>query len=268
MIKMVVSDLDGTLLNSDHELTESTFKAIQLLRNKGIIFTIATGRPDQLVKEYVGKLNINEPVIMYNGSVIGHPFHEKRVSEYVLPSEIVRDIINYCEKENIIYMPYTKEMIISKPNYRVDYFEERNKQLIDDYKAVFKDIRDIEEIVSLPIHKILLIENNESKHTKVIDFYKKYDALSIVSSQKGFIDINPSGVNKGKALKELANYYNVSIEDIVVFGDQDNDAAMLEVAGTGVAMANASKSARQAADETTLSNDENGVANWIFNYFK
>lgn len=268
MIKMVVSDLDGTLLNSHHEVTEKTKEAIHYLRQLGIHFTIATGRPDQLVKEYVGELDINDPVIMYNGSVIGHPFQKERILEHVLPKDRVNEIFEFCEQEEIICMPYTKEMIISRPNYRVDYFLERNQSLPEAYQAIFKDIRDVKDIVSLPIHKILLIENDELKHRRITDKFSKYHDMTVVSSQKGFIDINPIGVNKGVALEQLAKHHNVSLDDVLVFGDQDNDVSMLEVAGHSVAMKNASQKALAAADEQTGSNDEDGVANWILMHLK
>jgi len=264
MIKMVVSDMDGTLLNSDLEISNENLQAIEALRKKGIRFCVATGRPEQLVKEYIEPLKMKDPMIMYNGSVIGHPFQEEKLYELRLADEDIRAIVEYCEANDIIYMSYAKDKLISKPNYRVSFFEERNKKLDEKNKCVFEDIRDIDKMISEnSISKILLIENDPEKFKKAKDFVSGYPQFEIASSQKGFIDINPQGASKGNALKVLANHFGYKLDEIVVFGDQDNDVSMLKVAGIGVAMANASKAARSVANDTTSSNNDNGVAKWL-----
>lgn len=264
---MVVADLDGTLLQPDLSLSKKTKEAINLLRQHDIIFTIATGRPDQLVKEVVDTLAIDIPVIMYNGSVIGHPFKRERLYEHVIDKAIVRDVITYCEQENITYMPYHRDMILSRPNPRLAFFEKRNQSLPKQQQATFKDIDQITNITDYKFHKILLIEYDPKRHQVISDIMAQKEGISVVSSSVGFIDINPVGNNKGKALIRLAEHFNVTMDEIVVFGDQDNDIEMLEVAGIGVAMQNASKDALAVADQVTDSNADDGFANWVFKYF-
>ncbi|AIO19218.1 Putative phosphatase YwpJ [Candidatus Izimaplasma bacterium HR1] len=264
MIKMVVSDMDGTLLNSNLEISQKNLDAIEGLREKGIRFCIATGRPEQLVKEYIEPLNMKDPMIMYNGSVIGHPFQDEKLYDLKLEKKDIKEIIEYCELNDIIYMPYTKDMIISKPNYRVEFFQNRNEKLADKNKCIFEDIRDIDDIVNNhSINKVLLIENDQEKFEKTKELVANYSQFEIASSQKGFIDINPRGASKGNALKVLAKHFGYTLDEIVVFGDQDNDVSMLEVAGVSVAMANASENAKNAADHITSSNNDSGVAEWI-----
>ncbi|MEC9484252.1 MAG: Cof-type HAD-IIB family hydrolase [Candidatus Izemoplasma sp.] len=266
MIKMVVADLDGTLLKSDLSISNQTIEAINQLRDKGIIFTIATGRPEQLVKEVVDNLNIDIPVIMYNGSVVGHPFQEERLFEKGLDQKTVKEIITYCEQEQITYMPYHRDMILSHPNSRLSFYQKRNQKLPKKQRAVFKDITSVEAIEKYIFHKILLIEYDHKRYDEITEKMQTYDGISVVASNVGFIDINPLGVSKGDGLKRLADYFNVSLDDIVVFGDQDNDVSILAAAGIGVAMENASKKAKKAADEITDSNDEDGVARWIIQH--
>lgn len=264
MIKMVISDMDGTLLNSDLEISIENLQAIKALRQKGIRFCIATGRPEQLLKEYIEPLQMIDPMIMYNGSVIGHPFREKNIYQLKLKNDDIRSIVAYCEQHNVTYMSYSKSKLISRPNYRVDFFEQRNKKLNDKNRVIFEDIRDINKVVNEnDISKILIIENNPKKNKEVIVFLKNYPQLEIAASQQGFIDINPKGASKGNALKILADYFGYILDEIVVFGDQDNDVSMLEVAGIGVSMANASEKARNASTDTTSSNNDSGVAKWI-----
>ncbi len=263
MIKMVVSDMDGTLLNSDLQISAENLEAIKKIRNKGIRFCIATGRPEQLVKEYIEPLQMEDPMILYNGSVISHPFKHGKLFELKLDKDDVREIVEYCEENDIIYMPYTKDKIISKPNYRVDFFEERNKNLSEQNKCVFEDVRNIESIVKNDINKILLIEKNPTKFEEVYQKFSSNEKYTVASSQTGFVDINPLGASKGNALQILANHFGYSLDEVVVFGDQDNDVSMLEIAGTSVCMANGSDKAKAASDEITISNNESGFAKWI-----
>lgn len=257
--------MDGTLLRSDLSVSDRNIQAIEYLRNKGIHFTVATGRPDQLVKEYIGQLNLTEPLIMYNGSVVGHPFRQERLYEQSLAKEDVRRIVEYCEQKQIIWMCYTKDKIISKPNFRVDFFLQRNQTLPEEGRSIFEDIRDIDSIVNeYHVQKILLIEHNQDVYTETKAKLEQYDQFTIATSQHGFLDINPSGVTKGEALKKLAEHYHISLQDTVVFGDQENDISMLQIAGTSVAMGNATVHAKEIADYVTSTNNEDGFAQWVF----
>lgn len=264
MIKMVVCDMDGTLLNSDLKISDENLQAIKELRAKGIRFCVATGRPEQLIKEYIKPLNMKDPIIMYNGSVIGHPHSLENLYELKLKDEDIKEIISYCEDNDIICMPYAKNRIISKPNYRVSFFEERNKNLPEEERCIFEDISDIDKIVDENnINKILLIEKDNDKNKAIKEKLHLNNRFEIVSSQKGFIDINPLGASKGNALKVLADHFGYQMDEIVAFGDQDNDESMLNAAGIGVAMGNASLKARSAANDLTDTNDNDGVSKWI-----
>lgn len=261
MIKMAVFDLDGTLLNSSLEISNANLEAIDLLRKKGIRVVIATGRPEQLVKPYMSPLQMEDDLIMYNGSVIGHPFKEKRMYSLALPKESAKAIIQYCYDNDHIVMSYTKDFLVSKPNFRVDFFEKRNEVLPEINKAVFKDIESLDEIVNnYEINKLLIIEMDPDKYTKLRKDLSIYTDCEMVKSQKNFLDINPLGASKGAALAYLAKQYGYEPSEIIAFGDQDNDVSMLEFAGISVAMGNACLSAKDVSDYITLSNDEDGVA--------
>ena len=201
MIKMVVSDMDGTLLNSNLEISQENLQAIAKLRAQGIRFCVATGRPEQLLKEYVEQLQMEDPMIMYNGSVIGHPFQEQKLYELKLEKTDIRSIIEYCEENDIIYMAYTKDKLISKPNYRVDFFEKRNELLLEKNKCVFKDIRNIETIVNENnINKILLMKLNTSKSKKC---YYNIRSTKLLQVKKGLSILILKELQKGMPLKYL-----------------------------------------------------------------
>lgn len=266
MYKMVVSDLDGTLLKKDHSISNRNKMAIRKLREMGIHFIVATGRPDQLVKEYVSELNIDEEVIMCNGAVIGHPMKDERLLDLVIPENYVREIVGLCEKNNTIYLLYSHNKIVSKLNYRAQYFIKRNEHLPEEARSVFEIIDHPNQISDFNhFNKILIIEHNESLLNQIVEQLKKHEELEIVVSQKGFVDIVRHPSSKGNAVKIIADKYNISLDEIVVLGDQDNDVSMFKVAGKSVAMADASKLAREAANEITRDHENDGVAYWLEN---
>lgn len=264
MIKMVVSDMDGTLLKSDLSISKKNLEAIQYLRNKNILFSVATGRPDQLMKEYVDILQLKDPFIMYNGTVIGHPFLEERIYEKSLNTVDVKNIISYLDAHNIIYMIYTKERIISKPHYRSLFFQKRNASLKREHQSTIEDIPNVlEHIEQHKIIKILAIEHDKEKYMKLKSTLETNPNLSVVMSQEGFLDINPIGTSKGTALSYLADYYQLLPEEIVVFGDQENDVTMFQFAKTAIAMGNANEYVKNHATSVTASNNEDGFALWV-----
>lgn len=264
MIKLIISDMDGTLLKNDLSVSNNNLEAIKKIREKGIKFLVATGRPDQLMKEYVDLLGLNEPFIMYNGTVIGHPFMETRVYEKHLSTTDAYEIINYMESNDILYMVYTKDAIISKPHYRSDFFKKRNDKLDVTHQSNIVDIDNFKEKISdYKIIKVLAIEKNETKYNQMKRDLEKNKNLSVVKSQNSFLDINPAGTSKGIALSHLADYYQISKDEIIVFGDQDNDVPMFEFVTTSVAMNNANDNVKKHASKVTLSNEEDGFAVWI-----
>ena len=266
MIKLVAIDLDGTLLNKNLEIPQDNINAINTLKEKGIKVVIATGRPEQLVKPYVDLLEMENDLIMYNGSVIGHPFKDERFYKKSLSKESVNKIVTFCEKNDYLYMIYTKDAIISKPNYRVSFFEKRNENLIDKHKCVFKDVREMDKILDLDIQKILIIDKDELRYTFAHEYMSKLKDCSVVKSQNGFIDVNPKGTSKGEALRVYSENIGIKKEEIAAIGDQDNDVSMLEYATLSIAMENATDNAKEVCDFFTLSNNNAGVAYAINNF--
>jgi Cof subfamily protein (haloacid dehalogenase superfamily) len=269
MMKMIVADMDGTLLKNDLSVSERTLQAIRRIRDRGIRFAVATGRPDQLMKEYVDLLGLTEPIILYNGTVIGHPFQDERLFERVFDKDAIRPVLERLEADGSVYMVYTKDCILSKPNDRVRFFQARNERLEERLRSVFKVPSSIDEILmDHAVHKILVIEKDFAKFQALQAWFDGKREFSVAVSQKSFLDINPPSTSKGEALRMLARHYGIDPLDVVAFGDQENDVSMFEAAGIGVAMGNASEAVKTAADQTTLSNEEDGFAVWIENNLK
>jgi len=261
MIKMVVSDLDGTLLNDQGEISLINRNAIATLKDKGILFVIATGRPEQLVKQYVRQLEYHNDLIMYNGSVIGHPYRSTRKLSHIIDKDVLQSILEYGTNHHKLMMIYTQEAIYSNPNYRVDFFEKINQKLPEDQKAIFKPIGDdFSHLLQKDVNKVLFIERDEKSYEDMYAYLSTFQKVEIVKSQKGFIDVNPEYANKGNALRKLAEYYQIDLSEIMVIGDQENDISMIEIAGIGVAVSNASDYVKSFAKKIACSNNDHAVA--------
>jgi len=260
MIRLLAIDLDGTLLNSFHEISKENKQAIKKAQEQGVRVILATGRPEQLCKTIVKELDIKDDIIMSNGGVIGHPFKQEKVLSKTLNESIVKIVVDYCEANDIIYLLYTAGAIVSKPNFRVGFFENKNKNLPADEHVVFKGIDNIEDVYNIEPNKILVVEENEQKLLKAKVHFSAFDQISMVQSQATFIDVSPKNVSKGSALKAYAEYLKLEPSEVAAIGDQDNDVSMLEFAGTAVAMENATVDCLKVSNFVTLSNNAHGVA--------
>lgn len=263
MVKMVVSDLDGTLLNSNSEIPNRNKLAIKKLNELEIPFILASGRSDELMKAPVYELGIDHDVIMCNGGMIGNPINGNVSHNILLHEEEVKIIVNLCEENSIKYLLFNKSKISTQENYRVEYFRKQNSKYSKDQKINFTLIDDIEMFDQYDdVNKILILDE-KNNFISLFNDLKLPRELSVVVSQRGFVDINPPNVSKGAALKLISESYDIPLKNIAVFGDQDNDETMLEIAGYGVAMANASPKAKAAANYRTKSNVDDGFAYWL-----
>ena len=123
MYKLAVFDMDGTLLNSEHEISKENLKALDYLSEKGIKVLIATGRPAEFLKKHVRELQMDEFVITCNGSVISHPFKKDNLYESTIDKSTVNKIIDLCEESNYDYLVYANKAIVSKDNDRLRLYK-------------------------------------------------------------------------------------------------------------------------------------------------
>lgn len=267
MFKLAVFDLDGTLLDKDHNISDANVAAIDALKARGVKIMIATGRPDMLVKEYVKRLNIETPVISCNGAVVRNPFKKTVLLNKLIEKDYVKEIIEICQHQGHIYMAYSDGAIVTTDNYRTQYFLERNKTLDEDCRGNFVLEEDPAYISqTYPVNKILVIERDEDKYKGLHETFKKFKALSKVQSSKGFYDIMPDQTSKMNAIDHVIDHYNIDISQVVAFGDNYNDLAMLEHVGVAITMANGVQAVKAIADYISIDHNDSGVAHAINTY--
>jgi Cof subfamily protein (haloacid dehalogenase superfamily) len=261
--KLVVLDLDGTLLNDAHEITTETKEYLEELKSKGIKIVIATGRTFTAAKRYHNELKLDTPLISCNGGFIYDPIQEKVIDGHAIRKPTVLKIFQILLKNNTFFQFYSADKIYSTEiKYLLEAWSEENKNLeaedIINIEIIDDPIKII-ETTDESIFKLLAIEEDPETYNKLMDSLKTIDEIELVSSFTGAIDIMEKGITKGMALEFIANYLNIPMEQTLAIGDNNNDATMLKAAKIGIAMENATTLAKDNANELTDTNLNNGV---------
>jgi len=267
MYKLAVFDLDGTLLDRHHEISNDNKTALRRLSDSGCHIVIATGRPDMLVKEYLYQLNLDTPVISCNGAMIRQPISGQIFYQQVLPKKKALEVLSLCKDNNHIYMAYTSDAIVTTDNYRTKYFQERNKKLDESCRTRFIIEHDVKKISeNFDIYKILIIERDEKKYNLMKDRLEDLTGVTKVSSAKGFYDIMPLNTSKKNAIDQLIDHFNIKISEVVAFGDNYNDVEMLKHVGTAITTSNGVSDVKEISDFISIDHNDSGIAHAINSY--
>lgn len=267
-IKMIGLDLDGTLLNEKKELTARTKQALERAIDSGVQVVIATGRPMTGIPKELLQISGMKYIITSNGGRILDLDTGKVLFEHPVPhgkAEQILKITQEYETLNEIY--FDGQGFVQKKELGQIQLYVKNKAMQEYIVNTRCPIDDIWEKMNLmqgkgldKVHAIFArIEEMEEARVRV-------EALGDVvcsSSLGNNIEMNAPGVDKGEGLLKLGALLGISREEIMACGDGENDLAMIQKAGVGVAMANAVKAVRDAADYVTASNQEEGVARAI-----
>ncbi len=243
MKTLFISDLDGTLLNSNAKVSENTVRIINGLIEKGVYFTVATARSQRTAIPMTENININVPRVLMNGTVIYSP---DNIKYHSIPEKSVSEISALYNKHNLKGTMF--EMINNKliVHENISITNKENPIYItanNNYDILFPLERDIDKLDNI-------------SHTFYEDTY----------TGKWFLEIFSDKATKANAVKYLRQEYN--FDRIVCFGDNLNDITMFQESDLRVAVANAKPELKKLADFITLSNDDDGVAVWLEKNYK
>jgi len=202
------------------------------------------------------------PVISCNGALIRDWTTNEILYSRNIENNIALEIAMYLLKSNIHFMIYTTDMVYgSLGNPRMLLFERMNEAYYKGFEVPISVINeDLSFLNKLNILKVLIVAPHEEVLKLKDYFQKKYSELSIVSSNKGLLDIMANNISKGEALKHLAKAYNMNLKRCIAFGDNYNDISMFQEVGLSIAVGNAEEKVKNHATCVTLSNTEGGVA--------
>lgn len=264
-VKCVSLDLDGTLLNSNSEITAASKETILSLQENGIEVIINTGRAYQDVIKVPGIQDLNCPIVCVNGSILFSKTGEL-LFEATLDPSIYGPIFTILKELNVGILVYTNQggFPSTLPPLHHKTKEELNLLFRDfDYDELF-------EKQDLKVYKLIaLVHPSDLDKIEVVkNALAHVQNISMASSFPNNVEITSSEAHKGKALLRYADLTNIHFDEIYAFGDGGNDLSQFEVSTVAIAMDNAPQSIKDAATYVTKSNDEDGVTDAIKNYLK
>jgi 5-amino-6-(5-phospho-D-ribitylamino)uracil phosphatase len=258
---LIALDLDGTLLTNERTISPNTKKVIATAREQGHIVMIATGRPFRSSEMYYNELQLNTPIVNFNGAFIHHP-QDLRFGFYHSPVDIqvVNDIVEALDS-------FTFHNIIAEVMDDL-YFHCHDKKLIEIFQVGNPNVTtgDLRKFLTAPPTS-MLIHTTEQELNKIKQHLSGIHAEVIEqrswSAPWFVIEIIKSGLNKAVGIKRACEYFQIPKERVIAFGDEDNDLEMIEFAGKGIAMGNGIDPLKSIANGVTLTNQEDGVAVYL-----
>lgn len=260
--KLIAVDLDGTLLTSTNTISKKSKETIEKVLDFGHKVVIITGRDfygsikvaRELFNRHEGGL-----VASSNGALVFDLAKDKPVINHTIPREIVKEMIAYGKSLGLDYLIYHDNKILAEKDdaYDLDFLSKKNKLEVE-------IIKDLANKLDFDLNKLLFSAKPSLIEKVKSDFEEKFKGkVNPIHSMPQFLDCMPAGIHKGRSLLEIADFYGIDHKDTLAFGDEINDETMIELAGTGIAMANASDYVKNLADDICPTNDDDGIALYL-----
>ncbi len=261
--KMLVLDLDDTLLNDDYQISERNKQRLIEAQNKGVYVVLASGRPTQAMMKYANELELNKYgsfIISYNGAIITDIKNNLVIFEQMLTKEEIHDLHDFSIDNKLHILTYKNNQIISETESEFINVEKQLTGLSINKVNCFKS-----EIDQSAVKCILLDEPERLKNYEPILKESKKD-LSVAISKPFFLEVMPKGIDKAASIQRLANKLNIKQDEIIAVGNAGNDLTMIEYAGLGIWVDNVTPELRDRANVIVSSNNNDGVAEVVEKY--
>ncbi len=257
-IRLMLADVDGTLVTNDKILTERAIAAVKELKTAGVLFAITSGRPPRGMSMLIEPLELTTPIAAFNGGVFVHP-DMSVIEQHTIPDDITPAVIELLDGLGVDvwvyrgadwYVRNRKAPHVDREAWTVKF----EPTVVANYDAV-----------SDQVAKIVAINDDYDKVQRAVDAVRaKFgDHVSAARSQPYYGDITNPEANKGGVVKYLSRTLGIAPEEMATIGDQPNDVLMFAHSGLSIAMGNASHEVQKAARRVTTSNEEEGFANAV-----
>ena len=254
MIKLVATDIDGTILGESGEFTPRVRNCIKTMQEKGIKVVIVTGRMFAAAKQIAQRLNLTTPVVAYQGGMIKKSASSDEVLyDACIPPEDVKNIIEWARENRIHLNLYSNDVLyVEEDNPTIQQYASRQNL---SYKVTSFDNIELSNV-----NKLLAIDyTNADRVTNWINECRKsMPHLYIVKSTPYFCEFSTPEATKACAINVLKEYWNLKDDEVLTIGDQDNDIELLKAGGISVAMGNATDELKKYADYITDTVDNDG----------
>lgn len=258
-IKMVAIDCDETLVRSDNTISDYTVDVLHRLQQRGVAITIATGRMYQTAKPIGQALKLgNVPMILFSGGLIQELETGCKLFEQTVSIEVVRRIYELAKQYDWHIQSYVDDHLLCHHKTWQSALYEKQTGATAEFLG--------DKLYSLKTepNKLIAIDTVE-RINRIIEILTSRvgDMVTLVRSQKDFLEIVALNVSKGRALTQLALDNHISLEHIVSFGNAENDISMLRKTGYSVAVENATDHVKSVAHTICGHHNDDGVAHWI-----
>ena len=259
MKKIISLDIDGTLYTSDKKISPATKKALLRAQEKGCILVLASGRPTAGLVPIAEQLEMQKfhgMLLAYNGGVVIDFTTGKKIFSKEIPNNLAKKLLKHLENLPVNPIVDDGETIFTTDaeSFQVPYESQSNHLKI-------KIVENVHDAVNFSPAKVLIAAPEEILKKNIPAIKEPFKGeLDFVLSAPFYLEATLPGISKADALKKACEVLKISTEDIIAFGDAQNDIPMFEVAGYGVAMGNACDELKKIAKEITSTNDEDGIA--------
>lgn len=260
-MKLIATDVDGTLLRSDHTISERTRAAFAAAQEAGVRVVAISGRQPYSIGAIVKGSALMGPAVGSNGATITDLRSREVLMAKTLEVEVQRSLVAGLERS------FPALTVMAVRDGGDSYVAEHAYPGIDDAFAaqalweVSYEHADRDEVLGRPCGK-LVVRDEDATPAQLLAAARDLDLPGLHATTSGapFLEVGPDQVTKAAALRWLCQRWDIAPDDVVAFGDNLNDVEMLSFAGRGVAMSNAEPEAKEVADQVTASNDDDGVA--------
>ena len=257
-VRLLLSDVDGTLVRMDKVLTERSVEAVHSLHDAGIHFAVTSGRPPMGMSMLVEPLKLRTPLAAFNGGLVVDPEMEV-VEQLVIPDDLVAPTIDLLDSHGLSVWVYRGAdwLVRDVDGPHVDR-EAHTVQFAPTLVESYDDVADsVAKIVGVSDDHDAVAAAATAAHDEFGDH------VSASRSQPYYLDVTHPQANKGGVVKFLSAKYGIPPEEIATIGDMPNDVLMFAHSGLSIAMGNADREVQRAARRVTTSNDEEGFANAV-----
>jgi Cof subfamily protein (haloacid dehalogenase superfamily) len=258
MIRLLLSDVDGTLVTMEKELTARSVEAVHRLYEAGIRFAVTSGRPPRGMSMLVEPLALEAPIAAFNGGVLASPDLEV-LEERTIPDDLVAPALELLESFELSVWVYRgADWLVRDPDgphvAREAHTVRFEPSVVDSFDAVASRVA-----------KIVGVSDDHEAVAAAADAVRNElgDDVSASRSQPYYVDVTHPRANKGFVVAYLSERYELAPEEVATIGDMPNDVLMFAHSGLSIAMGNADREVQRAARRVTTSNDEEGFANAV-----
>ena len=262
MIKLIACDLDGTLFDDNKNIDKNIKNVIDKLKKNDILFTMVSGRNEELMDNVVDYLNIDIPYVCNNGAAI-YKNHKPLLYDCI-EKESVAKATRLLYENNIPFIAYGIEDMYR--NLTSEFFKQRTKAFNKSFKDYYPDL-------DLSSDDILKITSDFINHPELIDRISmeinSYSCTAIIKAEDNIYCVNSITANKGEGLRRVCEYMGIDMsKEVMAIGDNENDLPMLKEVKVSVSMGNSDDNVKKQTDYVCLDNNHNGVSNFLSKYFK